>query len=123
VLKKAGIVVATAAAGLLAVSPLAFAGDKDDHDHHRENDRHKSVKVERVKRGDHFEGTNQAEQGLVARPVAINICNNGDFGDDYWGAASWLQPPTSVEEDRNCYQRAESSVDAEQDVDQSNEND
>jgi hypothetical protein len=32
VLKKAGIVVATAAAGLLAVSPLAFAGDKgSDH--------------------------------------------------------------------------------------------
>jgi len=28
VLKKAGIVVAAAAAGLLAVSPLAFAGDK-----------------------------------------------------------------------------------------------
>jgi ABC-type Zn2+ transport system substrate-binding protein/surface adhesin len=35
VLKKAGIVVATAAAGLLAVSPLAFAGDYEgDHDHH-----------------------------------------------------------------------------------------
>ena len=32
-LKKAGIVVATAAAGLLAVSPLAFAGSKDG-DHH-----------------------------------------------------------------------------------------
>ena len=31
-LKKAGIIVATAAAGLLAVSPLAFAGD--DHGHH-----------------------------------------------------------------------------------------
>ena len=30
-LKKAGIVVATAAAGLLAVSPLAFAGDHDGH--------------------------------------------------------------------------------------------
>jgi hypothetical protein len=29
VLKKAGIVVATAAAGMLAVSPLAFAGDDD----------------------------------------------------------------------------------------------
>ena len=28
-LKKAGIIVATAAAGLLAVSPLAFAGDVD----------------------------------------------------------------------------------------------
>ena len=34
-LKKAGIVVAAAAAGLLAISPLAFAGDKgDDHGHH-----------------------------------------------------------------------------------------
>jgi hypothetical protein len=34
VLKKVGIVVATAAAGLLAVSPLAFAGSKDDHHGH-----------------------------------------------------------------------------------------
>lgn len=35
-LKKAGIVVAAAAAGLLAVSPLAFAGEKADggHKHH-----------------------------------------------------------------------------------------
>ncbi len=33
-LKKAGIVVAAAAAGLLALSPLAFAGDKGhDYDH------------------------------------------------------------------------------------------
>ena len=31
-LKKAGIIVAAAAAGLLAVSPLAFAGDKGDYD-------------------------------------------------------------------------------------------
>lgn len=31
-LKKAGIVVAATAASLLAVSPLAFAGDKGDHD-------------------------------------------------------------------------------------------
>jgi hypothetical protein len=31
VLKKAGIIVATAAAGLLAVSPLAFAGDSGHH--------------------------------------------------------------------------------------------
>jgi hypothetical protein len=31
VLKKAGIVVAATAASLLAVSPLAFAGDKGDH--------------------------------------------------------------------------------------------
>jgi hypothetical protein len=39
VLKKAGIVVAAAAAGLLAVSPLAFAGDKgDDWGHHHGGD-------------------------------------------------------------------------------------
>jgi hypothetical protein len=43
VLKKAGIVVATAAAGLLAVSPLAFAGDyssDNDHHHHSDHDNH-----------------------------------------------------------------------------------
>ncbi len=38
-LKKAGIVVATAAAGLLAVSPLAFAGDMGyHHDHGNKGD-------------------------------------------------------------------------------------
>jgi hypothetical protein len=37
VLKKAGFVVATAIAGLLAVSPLAFAGD-DDHKDRRHGD-------------------------------------------------------------------------------------
>jgi len=39
VLKKAGIVVAAAVAGLLAVSPLAFAGDySGDSDHHSHHD-------------------------------------------------------------------------------------
>jgi hypothetical protein len=47
VLKKAGIVVAAAAAGLLAVSPLAFAGEAghhkgDDKGHHHKAD-HKDV--------------------------------------------------------------------------------
>ena len=119
-LKKAGIVVATAAAGLLAVSPLAFAGDKDDHDHHRDHDGHKKVKVEK------FEGTNEAENLLVARPVAVNICNNGDFGDDILGAIALpLLPGPNVEKDHYapCYQRAEAPVDAEQRVEQSNEND
>lgn len=38
-LKKAGIVVATAAVGLLAVSPLAFAGEGyKGHDHHGAKD-------------------------------------------------------------------------------------
>ena len=43
-LKKAGIVVATSAAALLAVSPLAFAGDYDHdnggHHHHSSNNHH-----------------------------------------------------------------------------------
>lgn len=34
-LKKAGIVVAASAAGLLVASPLALAGDKVDNDHHK----------------------------------------------------------------------------------------
>lgn len=37
-LKKAGIVVAAAAAGLLALSPLAFAGDKGHEDHHHKGE-------------------------------------------------------------------------------------
>lgn len=40
-LKKAGIVLAAATAGLLAVSPLAFAGDYDgDHDGHHHGHHH-----------------------------------------------------------------------------------
>jgi hypothetical protein len=75
VLKKAGIVVAAAAAGLLALSPLAFAGDKghdgDDHGHHG------SVEVD--------ENTNNASGdenvGLVNVTgnnvnVPIQACNN-----------------------------------------------
>ena len=37
-LKKAGILVAATAAGLLAVSPLAFASGKGDHGYHGGND-------------------------------------------------------------------------------------
>jgi hypothetical protein len=40
VLKKAGIVVAAAAAGLLAVSPLAFAGEMGDHGDHGDHGHH-----------------------------------------------------------------------------------
>lgn len=39
-LKKAGIVVATAAAGLLSVSPLAFAGDYESDDHDSDDSSH-----------------------------------------------------------------------------------
>jgi hypothetical protein len=68
VLKKAGIVVAAAAAALLAVSPLAFAGDKgDDHGrgHHGEAN---------VIAGDHSEGLINVAGNNVAVPV--NVCDN-----------------------------------------------
>ncbi len=67
-LKKAGIIVATAAAGLLAVSPLAFAGDDDGH--------HGKGSVEDVNSVD---GSNSG--GLVNLAgnnigVPVNVCDN-----------------------------------------------
>jgi hypothetical protein len=63
VLKKAGIIVATAAAGLLAVSPLAFAGD--DH----------GSKIDGVSSVD------QSNSGLINVAgnnvaVPVNVCDN-----------------------------------------------
>ena len=71
-LKKAGIVVAAAAAGLLAVSPLAFAGDKDDHNGHGH---HGKSKVEDVNAVD------QSNEGLINVAgnniaVPVNVCDN-----------------------------------------------
>jgi hypothetical protein len=68
VLKKAGIIVAAAAAGLLAVSPLAFAGDDDGH--------HGKGSVEDVNSVD---GSNSG--GLVNLAgnnigVPVNVCDN-----------------------------------------------
>jgi hypothetical protein len=66
VLKKAGIVVATAAAGLLALSPLAFAGD--DHDKG-------SKKVENT---NEVENSNEGDEqnGLVnVQDVNLQACD------------------------------------------------
>jgi hypothetical protein len=43
VLKKAGILVAATAAGLLAVSPLAFATGQGDHGYHGDDDGDRQV--------------------------------------------------------------------------------
>ncbi|WP_214364265.1 hypothetical protein [Pseudonocardia sp. H11422] len=66
-LKKAGIVVAAAAAGLLAVSPLAFAGDKGDWGHDHDTEQVNSQK--------------ELHQGLVNVSdnnvnVPVQACNN-----------------------------------------------
>ncbi len=73
-LKKAGIVVAAAAAGLLAVSPLAFAGDKDDHDGHR-NGHHGKSKVEDV---NSIDGSNSGLINVAGNNIAVpvNVCDN-----------------------------------------------
>jgi hypothetical protein len=65
VLKKAGIVVATAAVGLLAVSPLAFAGDD-----------HGKTKVEDV---NHIDGSTHGgllNVGGNNISVPVNACDN-----------------------------------------------
>ena len=72
-LKKAGIVVATAAAGLLAVSPLAFAGDKGgDHDGHNG---HGKSKVEDV---NSIDGSNSGLINVAGNNIAVpvNVCDN-----------------------------------------------
>ena len=64
-LKKAGIVVATAAAGLLAVSPLAFAGDD-----------HGKTKIEDV---NHIDGSTHGgllNVGGNNISVPVNACDN-----------------------------------------------
>ena len=90
-LKKAGIVVAAAAAGLLAVSPLAFAGDKDDrHDGHRGHDK---VEIEDVNKVD------ESSEGLINVAdnninVPIQACNTNievvSIIDDVAGALALL---------------------------------
>ncbi len=75
-LKKAGIVVAAAAAGLLAVSPLAFAGDKDDHDGHDGHDRgHGKTKVEDV---NHIDNSSEGLINVAGNNLAVpvNVCDN-----------------------------------------------
>ena len=74
-LKKAGIVVAAAAAGLLAVSPLAFAGDKDDHNGHGNGHGHGKSKVEDV---NHVDQSNEGLINVAGNNIAVpvNVCDN-----------------------------------------------
>jgi hypothetical protein len=125
VLKKAGIVVATAAAGLLAVSPLAFAGDKDDHDHDR--DRHgNKVKVDDVNRVDDSNEADGRELIFIAdNNVAVNNCTNTRSDDDalnlindVTGALTLLSLVQTDESSvQVCDQDAEVDDSIEQDID------
>jgi hypothetical protein len=54
VLKKAGIVAAAATAAILAVSPLAFAGDKDHDGHHKGHHHAKEVNSNEAENSEGF---------------------------------------------------------------------
>jgi hypothetical protein len=88
VLKKAGIVVATAAAGLLALSPLAFAGDYNNgdsggHHHHGDSDNdhnssascHQDNSAKDKTHGIHGQAGLVNVQDTVVQ-VPIQACNN-----------------------------------------------
>jgi hypothetical protein len=87
VLKKAVIVVATAGAGLLAMSPLAFAGDysgDSDHHHHHDGDGHdhdNSASCHQDNRAKDKADGMHGQAGLVnvqdtTVQVPIQACNN-----------------------------------------------
>jgi hypothetical protein len=73
VLKTAGIVVAASAVSVLAISPLAFAGDKDDRDRGGRHDRD-STQVNRI---DNDRSNNQnglINLGDVNALNDVNVC-------------------------------------------------
>ena len=76
-LKKAGIVVAAAAAGLLAVSPLAFAGEGhhkgDDKGHHKAD--HKADHKSYSKQDDHSTTYDHSPTCQSAPQAADNSVN------------------------------------------------
>ena len=86
-LKKAGIVVAAAAAGLLALSPLAFAGDYEGssgHHHHGSDDSddhnssascHQDNSWKDMADGTHLQGGLVNIQDTTIQ-VPIQACNN-----------------------------------------------
>ena len=70
--KKAGIVVAASAAALLAVSPLAFAGDKGDGDGHGHGRGHSGVQFNGVDEGSNASGL--IAVGEVNALNNLNVC-------------------------------------------------
>ncbi len=97
-LKKTGIVVASITAGLLALSPLAFATDDKDHDD---------------KSSSHYDDKNDDGSGnnndnsLVGNDIAdssINNCENNqntDSADDGTDSGSLVEVPVDTLNDNN----------------------
>jgi hypothetical protein len=110
VLKKAGIVVATSAAALLAVSPLAFAGDYNDDNgggnghhsrSHKSNNNDDSGSCRQDNRADnHSESRRRGGGGLIdisrnAIQVPVQACNNNIVNNVVVGVLSKNQSAES----------------------------
>jgi hypothetical protein len=94
VLKKAGIVVAGSAAALLAVSPLAFAGDKGGHGHGHESTGSEGVQLNQVDSG-------STASGLIAIGELnalnnLNVCPAIPVGAAIGDILGILSPGTAV---------------------------
>ncbi len=74
-LKKAGILVAAAAAGLIAVTPLAFAGDKD-HDYDHKGSDSSTTQIDRSIDEDNDEAGTRGFLNENNVNVPIQACNN-----------------------------------------------
>jgi hypothetical protein len=79
VLKKAGIVLAASAASLMAISPLAFAGDEDDRGRGGHRDESDSTQVNNVDQSNQQAGL--ITLGDVNALNDLNLCPNV-AGDD-----------------------------------------
>ncbi len=72
-LKKAGIVVAASAVSVLAISPLAFAGDKGDHGRGRHH-KGESTQVNRIDNERISKQTGLINIGDVNALNDVNVC-------------------------------------------------
>ena len=75
-LKKAGIVVAVTAASLLAISPLAFAGDEGDNDRRGHRDGDDRAQVNRIDADRNSKQGGLINIGDVNALNDVNVCPN-----------------------------------------------
>jgi hypothetical protein len=95
VLKKAGIVAAVATAGVLALSPLAFAqgyGDNGDNGGHGDRDRD---------RGSSQTNEFSFENDSVERNQ-VNLCSFDQDAEAYGGLLGPILPLISQDQNGNC---------------------
>jgi hypothetical protein len=129
VLKKAGIIAATAAAGLLAVSPLAFAADDMNNDRRSGHSQESKSKKEEEEKKKNSEGLIKVENNNVSHPVQICAPEVNVPGDmhayDLTGALALLsngERQSQTDDVRVCLQESHAEQSIDQPIEQSVEN-